>query len=605
MLRYLLAGFGSVALTLGALRAEESAPEPKPTASRIVHVTVYRNNALITREVDIPEGIGTLELFVNPLPPQTMNNSLYSEGIDGIRILTTRFRTRAIKEDAREEVRKLEAQIKTLGAEAQKLEADVKTNEANQQLVVKLEGFTAAVTASATEKAHLNSEATISLAKYLMNTRTELTKDLVAIRQHQQTNKEQTEFANRQLHELAAHAVKTERDAVIVVDKKNAGAGKIRLNYLVDSAHWHPQYKLHGSAKDKEPVQLEYLAAIVQQTGEDWRSVDLVLSTAQPMLNAVPPDLKTLEFTLVRRGPAQPGMPGGQMANSAAAYSANPIGNIDEQAKGLRGRAQVEFNRRQDTTANSLYNEAATLEQTRDLLQPREMLEARNYSRPNPNSDKDEGPTITYHLTGKLSVPSRQDEQVMEVTRLELTPDYYYKAVPVLTPHVYRLAEMTNKTQYVLLPGEATMYQGADFVGRMDLPLVAIGEQFTVGFGVDPQLQVHRELMDKSRTTQGGNQVLKYDYRILVSSYKTAAVKLQLWDRLPRAENETAGVNLVKATPEISTNPLYLREQRPANLLRWDLTIEPNRNGEKAVAVNYEFKLELDKQLLIGNLLSK
>lgn len=601
MLRCFLAGLGSVVLTLGTLRAEESAPEPKPTTSHIIHVTVYRHNALVTREVDIPEGIGTLELFVNPLPPQTMNNSLYSEGIDGIRILTTRFRSRAIKEDAREEVRKLETQIKTLAAEAQKLEADAKTNQANQQLVAKLEGFTAVSTASATEKAHLNSEATIALARYLMNTRTELSKDLVTIHQHQQTNKEQAEFANRQLHELAGHAVKTERDAVIVVDKKNAGAGKIRLNYLVDSAHWHPQYKLHGSSKDKEPVQLEYLAAIVQQTGEDWRNVDLVLSTAQPMLNAAPPDLKTLEFTLVRRAPTPPQM-AGQAANPSASYAANPIGNIDEQAKSLRGRAQAEFNRKQDLTANSLYNEAATLEQSRDLLQPREMLDRNNTRAP---AAFDEGPTITYRLNGKLSVPSRQDEQVMEVTRLEMSPEYYYKAVPVLTPHVYRLAELTNKTQYVLLPGEATMYQGSDFVGRMDLPLVAIGEQFTVGFGVDPQLQVHRELLDKARTTQGGNQVLKYDYRILISSYKTAAVKLQLWDRLPRAENETAGVSLVKATPEISTNPLYLREQRPGNLLRWDLTIEPNRNGEKAIAVNYEFKLELDKQLLIGNLLSK
>ncbi len=531
-----------------------------------------------------------------------MNSTLYSEGTDGIRILTTRFRTRAIKEDAREEVRKLEAQIKSLAAELQKLEADAKTIESNQQLVSKLETFTSAVTTSATEKAHLNSEATIALAKYLMSTRTELSKELVTIHQRQQSIKEQSDFANRQLQELAGHAVKTERDAVIVVDKKNAAAGKVRLNYLVDSAHWHPQYKLHGSSKDKEPVQLEYLAAIVQQTGEDWRNIELVLSTAQPMLNAAPPDLKSLEFTLVPRM-SVPHQAPGQAANPAAAYSANPIGNIDAQAKVLRGQAQAEFNRKQAFAANSLYNEAATLEQTRDLLQPREMLDARNGSRP--FAANDEGPAITYHLSGKLSVPSRQDEQVMEVTRLEMAPEYYYKAVPVLTPHVYRLAELTNKTQYVLLPGEATMYQGADFVGRMDLPLVAIGETFTVGFGVDPQLQVHRELLDKARTTQGGNQVLKYDYRILISSFKPTAVKLQLWDRLPRAENETAGVNLVKATPAISSDPLYLREQLPSNLLRWDMAIESNRNGEKAVAVNYEFKLELDKQLVIGNLLSK
>src|SRR5207253_5161625 len=103
----------------------------------------------------------------------------------------------------------------------------------------------------------------------------------------------------------------------------------------------------------------------------------------------------------------------------------------------------------------------------------------------------------------------RNDEQVVEVARFDLTPDYFYKAVPVLTQHVYRLANLTNKSQHVLLPGEATMYLGTDFVGRTNLPLVAIGEQFTAGFGVDPQLQVQRQLVDKTRSTQGDNQVIK------------------------------------------------------------------------------------------------
>ena len=40
---------------------------------------------------------------------------------------------------------------------------------------------------------------------------------------------------------------------------------------------------------------------------------------------------------------------------------------------------------------------------------------------------------------------------------------------------------------------------------------MAVGEQFTAGFGVDPQLQVQRQMTDKSRTTQGANQALRYD----------------------------------------------------------------------------------------------
>src|SRR5579862_433240 len=113
-------------------------------------------------------------------------------------------------------------------------------------------------------------------------------------------------------------------------------------------------------------------------------------------------------------------------------------------------------------------------------------------------------------------------------------------------------------------------------------------------------------MMDKTRSTQGGNQVLKYEYRILVSSYKPAKVQLQVWDRLPVAhETETTGVSLLKATPELSKDTLYLREQRPNNLLRWDLEIEPSMSGEKALAINYEFRLELDKQMLINILQSK
>src|SRR5207302_3157741 len=170
----------------------------------------------------------------------------------------------------------------------------------------------------------------------------------------------------------------------------------------------------------------------------------------------------------------------------------------------------------------------------------------------------------------------------------------YYKGVPVISAYVYRQANLTNAGKYVLLPGEATMYDGSDFVGRMNLPLVAVGEQFTVGFGAEPQLQVQRQLIDKARSMQGGNQVLTYEYRILVSSFKPEPVKVQVWDRLPHAESETMGVTLVKATPEVSKDPMYVREDRPWNLLRWDLEVAPDRNGEKAEAVSYEFKLELD-----------
>src|SRR5262249_22884877 len=82
---------------------------------------------------------------------------------------------------------------------------------------------------------------------------------------------------------------------------------------------------------------------------------------------------------------------------------------------------------------------------------------------------------------------------------------------------------------------------------------------------------------------------------------KAERVKVQVWDRLPHAEREAVGVSLVKSTPAISTDAVYLREQRPTNLLRWDVHVDPNMRGEKPLAIQYEFKLELDRKMTNSN----
>jgi uncharacterized protein (TIGR02231 family) len=444
-----------------------------------------------------------------------------------------------------------------------------------------MENFMSVTTMQSAEKGQLNSESAIALSKHIKESRLETARELVSLQQQVQANAEKAEFAQRKLGELTTGTVRTERDAVLVVEKANGAAGKVRLNYLVDAAAWRPQYKLRAGKTTKDAVQVEYLAAVVQHTGEDWSGVDLVLSTAQPTLNATPPELQSLQVTAAPKGnPTAPRLTDME---------------LEEQVRSLRGKAQKSLNEGKQSSGAGLVNTAAALDQSWELFNPEAAMKRGCALAVR------EGPTVAYHLNTRLTVPSRNDEQVLEVARIQLQPEYYYKAVPILSTQVYRQADLTNKSNLVLLPGEATMYVGTDFVGQMSLPLVAIGEPFTVGFGVDPQLQVQRQMIDRSRTTQGANQSLRYEYRILVSSFKSEPVKLQVWDRLPHSETEAVAVSLLKASPDLSGDALYLREQRPTNLLRWDVTVEPNMSGEKALAIKYEFKLELDRQLIISN----
>jgi uncharacterized protein (TIGR02231 family) len=557
--------------------AKEAAPGVKIAQSKVTTVTVYNASALVTREVDATGPAGRVELVVSPLPTSTIPSSLYAEGAEGIRVLTTRYRTRAIVEDNRADLRKLAEDLKTLQLAKEKIEGDLLAVQENAKMLTKMEGFLTVTTIQATEKGGLNADQAIALAKNIRESRIESAKETVTLRQQITANQEKSDSVSRQLNGLNAGTTRYENDAVIVVEKLDAGAGKIRLNYLVDNASWHPQYKLRSDKAGKEQVTLEYLAGIVQNSGEDWTNVKLVLSTAQPMLNAIPPDLQTLHVSAAPKAAAPPS-----------------VAELEDQIRSLRLKAQKDFNENKHMSGVGLVNTAGAREQSFELFNPEAavkrgcMLSYR------------EGPTVSYRVATPLTVTSRSDEQVLEVARVDLKADFYFKAVPILSPHAFRMADIVNKSEHVLLPGEATMYSGTEFVGQMSLPLVSTGESFTVGFGVDPQIQLTRAMIDKLRTTSGGNQQLKYDYRILVSNFKAEKVKLQVWDRLPFADNDTIGVQLINTAPELSKDGLYQREQRPQNLLRWDLTAEPNTHGEKATPINFDFRLELDRNQTIG-----
>jgi uncharacterized protein (TIGR02231 family) len=562
--------------------APDPAPGVKLANSRVAAVTVYPISALVTREVDVPAGQGIVELTVSALPPATIQSSLFSEGLDGVRVLTTRYRSRAILQDTREDVRKLQEELASLALSRDKLESEIKAMQENLKMLGKMEGFMGVSMIQATEKAALNAEAAIAMAKYVKESRLEASRELVDTQQKVKANLAKSDFLQRTLSEVNTGAPRTEREAVIVVERGNAAPGKVRLNYLVDAAAWRPQYKLRAGKTAKDPVQVEYLAALVQHTGEDWNNVKVVLSTAQPMLNAAPPELQSLKVAVVHKA----SVPAGRQPD---------VAELVEQIKNLRTKAQKDFNERKPSSGIGLFNTAAAIDQSFELLNPDAAMK-RGCA-----LAMQEGPTVSYHIKPLLAVPSRTEEQVLEVARLELTPEFYYKSVPLLTTHVYRLAEMVNKSEHVLLPGDATMYIGTDFVGQVNLPLVAVNEQFTVGFGVDPQLQVKRQMIDRAHTTQGGNQMLRYEFRTLVSNFKNEKVKLQVWDRLPQAETDAVNISLTKTTPELSKDPPYLRGPRTQTLLRWDVTVEPNAVGEKAFPIQYEFKMELDRQMTITN----
>jgi uncharacterized protein (TIGR02231 family) len=241
--------------------------------------------------------------------------------------------------------------------------------------------------------------------------------------------------------------------------------------------------------------------------------------------------------------------------------------------------------------------EAARL-QHRELAAPDDAVKATRQRR----SAVAEGLAVDYALPGKVSVQSRNDQQMFRIALLNLPAEFYYTGVPLLSDGVYQAAQAVNTTDTTLLPGPYNAYLAGAFAGRGALPLVARGESLTLGFGADSQLRLSRELVDKHTEVKGGNQVLTLNYLIRLRNFSAKPVKVRLWDRLPQAPSDQVQISLVNGAQALSSDPLYLAQDKPRGLLRWDVDVAAEATGAKAQTLGFGFRLEFDKQLSIDGL---
>ncbi len=208
--------------------------------------------------------------------------------------------------------------------------------------------------------------------------------------------------------------------------------------------------------------------------------------------------------------------------------------------------------------------------------------------------------SVTYQLPARLSLPSRRDTQTVEMASVKLPSQFYFVAAPVLTSYVSREADLTNNSGLALLGGPATVYLDGSFVGRTDIPMVAMGQTFTVGFGMDSQLRAGREMVDRVEQELGANRVVQLHYRLTLENYGDGSALVRLFDRIPSpAEGADIRLTLGDTKDNLSEDLFYLQRERPKGILRWDIEVAGNSAGADSRIVDYDYTLEFDRKLSV------
>lgn len=579
-----------VAVTLmGAAVAAEAALRTVEADGKVAEVTLYRGQAQVVREIPVIGKGGSLELIVSNLPQQIQPGSMFGEGEAGLEVRAVRYRQRAVGEAPKKEIAELDAQIleqqDELALIAQKKELMGKRNA----YLDKLDNFVASTAKTDQSKGALDAESLEKITLFSFAQREEAAAASIKFRQEEREIKKALELLQRKRAEITRGSSQTLHEAVLFLEKTGSDSKSVRLTYVVGGCGWSPSYNFRAVSKDKK-IAVEYNALIRQMSGEDWEGVKLTLSTATPQLSAAAPGLAPFRVLLTRGADPNNKLTEVTLRRKVQQLKQGQYANITRQNAAVQMDDNLIANWQLNAGANDyqlleLSNGAKKLR----VLQQESLVDA-------------DGPSLSYRMDTPVSLASRSDQQMIRIMRKTLDSELYHVAIPVLSANVYREAGLQNTTEVDLLSGQVNMYLDGRFVGRSEIPTVARGQKFIVGFGADPQLRTARELVKREETTQGGNLVVKFAYRLVVENYKSVKLPVRVMDRLPYTQdNKDLRVTLADMKDKLSKDPLYLRLEEHKGILRWDIEVPAESSGAEARMVEFGYQLEYARDYYLAN----
>lgn len=363
------------------------------------------------------------------------------------------------------------------------------------------------------------------------------------------------EVLRRRRKDLATPRQPQERRQITVtVEAQEETAFELEVDYVVRNASWQPQYDLRLVG---EQVAVTYRGQVTQRTGEPWDAVDLTLSTAKPSVSAVLPELNPW-YLDVYRPPIPASAPARKMRPSLPAAAMATVVDM------VTGAAEPE--------------EAALAEVV--APPPAPVAQA---------AVEQAGATVVYRIARPADVPPDGTAQKVTVATLDLPAKLDHVTAPKLVDQAYLRATITNDTDYVLLPGPASIFHESDFVGTTRLETVAKGQEFESFLGADDAVRVERELVDREvdKTLIGNTRRQTYGYKIELENLREQAASVIVYDQLPVSRHESIKVKLLKAnvTPE----------EEDLGILKWTLDLASREKKE----LRFSFQVEHPRDMTV------
>ena len=430
-----------ISAALLALSFTAPAQVDKPVDSQITNVTVFLAKAQVTRELKTRIEAGKTNIVITGLTSELDPQSIQVAGKGNFILLGTSHRQNFLNE------RNLPKSLKLLMDSVEVYQKQISLEQSQKEILNKEEQMLL----SNQKIGGANQNLTVAELRSMADFYRSRLGEIVNARMKQDDKiKRLNERMVRLQSQISSQNERYSRntsEVVVSVSAEGATAADLTLNYVVANAGWYPVYDLRAS-NTKNPVQLSYKANVFQGTGEEWKNVHLKLSTANPNLGGLKPELLSWYLDFYQ--------PVSYQLYDKRSRGAMPAASKSEDTQQL---SEVVVTKAAGTAAEYVNTIQTSLNTEFDISLP-------------------------------YNVSSSNQPTLVDIRHYEMKAEYQYSVAPKLDLDAFLIAKATGWEEFSLLPGEANIFFEGTFVSKTFVDPNSIKDTLSTSLGRDKRIVV-------------------------------------------------------------------------------------------------------------------
>ncbi len=352
---------------------------------------------------------------------------------------------------------------------------------------------------------------------------------------------------------------------IVTISCEAAVSGNLFVKYYIANAGWVPNYDINALS-GKEKIDLTYRAQVYQNSGIDWKDINLKLSTSNPSFSNIKPTL-----------------------NAWYLYFGSPY-NSQSKTYDRRGMPAPSISN------NNTYNQYQYKLESKSLkLKDKEDLTESN----NSNDDIGEvAPVFTmtdnffhaeYDIKTKYSIRSDNKAHHVIINTLDIPVMLTYSSVPKLDKDAFLMGKIVNWEDLNLVPGNAKIYFDESYLGQTIIDPTTTKDTLYLNLGRDNSINIKRTILKEKCKTQtiGDHIIVTKVVEITIRNTKNINLDFEIEDQVPITNDENIKIS-------------YTAEQKPSyntytGKLLWQMNLKSK--DTKKLQFTYEVKYPKDKYI--------